>query len=200
MYDLNKIVEQIREFDIKTKALVNSLKNFKELKSKINNSNFDKLKIVGVDGGFIRKEFHGASFALCRGVAVYFEYENGTLIKTSYFPEKKPNFRLIPIDINLPERDANLFCNLIREKIELETCINALEVFEPDILIRDGSIILYPGSLPSKESQIYSLYEEIMSLVKVLYEKSFLKNTLLCGAVEDSRGKRFCNFLKNFTN
>jgi len=165
------------------------------LKAHITTENLDKIKICGVDGGFLKKEYHGAGIILRRAVAVCFEYEKGKLKATSYLPNQKPVPDSVVVGPEYTELEFNLLASLKREEVELKTCLEAIEKFKPDILIRDGSIVLYPSNLPERTSQVHKTYREVVQLYTQLYKSCEEKNILLCGAVEDSRGKRYCRIL-----
>ncbi|MCX6774920.1 MAG: DNA double-strand break repair nuclease NurA, partial [DPANN group archaeon] len=153
------------------------------------------IKICGVDGGFLKKEYHGAGLMLRRAVAVCFEYIDGRLANAKYHPSKKPFPEPIVTGPEFSDYDFNILANLSREEVELKTCLEAIEQFSPNVLVRDGSIVLHPSSMPEQSSKAYGKYKEIISLVKELYRKCEEKHILLVGAVEDSKGKRYCNIL-----
>jgi hypothetical protein len=155
----------------------------------------DDIKICGVDGGFLKKEYHGVGLILRRAVAVCFDYKDSKLTKAEYLPSKMPIPEVIVAGPEYSDTEFNLFANLCREEIELKTCIEAVEKFSPNVLIRDGSIVLYPSNLPEKSSRAYAKYKKVVLLVKELYHKCEEKNILLVGAVEDSKGKRYCNII-----
>lgn len=165
------------------------------LKSEIKSCKLNNIKICGVDGGLLKKEYHGAGIIIRRAVAVCFEYKSGKLENTGYFPNKIPAPDAVVTGPELSDNEFNIFANLKREEIELRTAIESIEKFSPNVLIRDGSIVLHPSSMPAENSESYKTYEEVISLYKKLYALCSEKNILLCGAVEDSRGRRYCDLL-----
>ena len=169
------------------------------LKEKIVPAKLDReLIVVGVDGGFLKKEYHGAGLILRRAVAVAFKFDKDLkLINTNYFPNRRPLPEPVVTGPELSEQEFSLLAGLKREECELETALAAIEKFSPDVLVRDGSIILYPGSAVEKESKVYGEYQKVIGLFTQLYKTCKEKNILLVGAVEDSRGKRYCGILKN---
>ena len=199
---LNDIARQLAELAKKRENLAGCLRKTDNLgktqfTSKIKVIDLEKLKIVGVDGGFLKKEYHGVGFILRRAVATCFEYEKNKLKATNYFPSAKPVPEVTYTGPELSESEFSIFASLKREEIELQTAIRAIEQFNPDILIRDGSIVLYPSSMPEKSSPIYKTYLRVLDLFKELYATCEEKKILLCGAVEDSRGKRYCGLISD---
>ena len=197
---LNDIAQKLADIAKKREILSGCLQETDKLfvtafKSRTVQHNLKKLKIVGVDGGFLKKEYHGAGMILRRAVAVCFEFEDGKLKSTEYHPGPKPIPEPIVVGPEFSESDFNQLAGLKREELELQICIGAIEKFKPDIVIRDGSIVLYPSNMPGVNSPIYKTYESVVSLFKKLYETCENAGVLLCGAVEDSRGKRYCKIL-----
>ena len=72
---------------------------------------------------------------------------------------------------------------------------DAVKKFKPDILIRDGSIVLHPSSIPLESSEVYKDYLKVTELFKLLYSECSKNDVLLAGAIEDSKGKRYCGYL-----
>ncbi len=201
---IREIAAKINEIDSRRKVLASLLGRCSEtgaveLKSKIKKAELSKeIVICGVDGGFLKKEYHGAGLILRRAVAVAFKFSKDfKLQNTSYFPNRRPFPEPVVTGPELAEQEFNLLAGLKREECELQTALAAIEKFSPDVLVRDGSIILYPGNAVEKGSQIYEEYKKVIGLFKQLYKTCKEKNILLVGAVEDSRGKRYCGILKN---
>jgi len=200
MEQITDIAQRLASISKQREVLASNLRGHDKnkiinLKTEIKNRKLNNIKICGVDGGFLKKELHGAGIILRRAVGVCFEYKNGKLENTGYFPSKIPLPDAVVTGPELSEVDFNLFAGLKREEIELQTCLQSIEKFSPDVLIRDGSIVLYPSNLPAENSGAYRTYKEVVALYKKLYKTCEEKNILLCGAVEDSRGKRYCKLL-----
>jgi len=167
-----------------------------ELINQIPQPDISSLKVCGVDGGFIKKEYHGIGLILRRAVAVCFEYKNQKLTVTKYLPSKNPIVEEMIIGPEFSEQEFSSEANLRRVEIELETAISAVKKFKPDLLVLDGSVLIYPSSLPEKCSKAYPTYKKVLNLYKELYTTCKSSEIILAGAIEDSRGKRFCNILK----
>ena len=200
MDSISEIAQRLANISKQRESLASSLRELDKsktisLKFKISENKLQKIKICGVDGGFLKKELHGAGIIMRRAVGVCFEYKNGKLENTGYFPGKMPLPDAVVTGPELSEIDFNLLAGLKREEIELQACLQSIEKFSPDILIRDGSIVLYPSNLPAENSEAHKTYKEDVGLYKKLYNTCEEKNILLCGVVEDSRGKRYCKLL-----
>ncbi|MBI4096041.1 MAG: DNA double-strand break repair nuclease NurA [DPANN group archaeon] len=200
---IREIAHRINEIDSKRKVLASSLgacsdSGIVNLKEKIKEIKLDSnLVVVGVDGGFLKKEYHGAGLILRRAVAVAFKFSKELkLLETNYFPNRRPLPEPVVTGPELSEQEFNLLAGLKREECELQTALAAIEKFSPDVLVRDGSIILYPGNAVGTESKVYGEYQKVIGLFQQLYKTCKEKNILLVGAVEDSRGKRYCGILK----
>lgn len=201
---IREIAHRINEIDSKRKVLAGSLGACSDsgtinLKEKIKDIKLNgDLVVVGVDGGFLKKEYHSAGLILRRAVAVAFKFDKDfKLTETNYFPNRRPLPEPVMTGPELAENEFSLLAGLKREECELQTALAAIEKFSPNVLVRDGSIILYPGNAIEKGSQIYEEYKKVIGLFTQLYKTCKEKNILLVGAVEDSRGKRYCGILKN---
>ncbi len=197
---INLIAGKINELSSRRQQLADTLKQADSLKiSKfrvpIDEFNLDKIKICGVDGGFLKKEYHGINLLLRRAVAVCFSYENGMLKGADYYPSRKPVPEPVGIGSEFSEVEFGAMSNLKRSELELITALAAIKKFEPNVLVLDGSIVPYPSNQPDKDSKAYKAYLDIINLHKKLFEVCSKNKILLVGAVEDSKGKKYCNLL-----
>ena len=98
---LDQIVNKINMLSNKRDKLALALEEvsrsgkFSKIKTKVGEVNLNKIKICGVDGGFLKKEYHGAGLILRRAVASCFYYKDGQLEKNAYFPNNKPMLPLV---------------------------------------------------------------------------------------------------------
>lgn len=195
--EIRKIANKIRIDEKNRKLLAETIKNLKinGLTNTIEPFNINNLKIAAIDGGLIKKSVHGFDFMLIRAASVLFYYKNNKINSVKYFPEKN----LIPTPIiseTISDIDWIQFSSIMREKTEIKNAINCINHLKPDILLLDGSIIPYYLDKPSKSSQIYKDYIELVNLYKKLYEKALSRNIILAGIVEDSKATVFCEFIK----
>ncbi len=199
---IENIVSRIKTLTQSRKDLAKDLRNsFPAMALKVPDTEMADMKICGVDGGFLKKEYHGLNLIIRRAVAVCFNYENGQLIKASYFPKKNPLPEPIVLDTEMSEVDFSTLANLKRVEKEIETAALACEKFKPDVLILDGSVVPHPSSTPSKSNdRLYGLFLQVMERFRDLYHICEQNNTLLVGVSEDSRAKKFCNQLAEKTS
>ncbi|MBI1978909.1 MAG: hypothetical protein HYS62_02480, partial [Candidatus Aenigmarchaeota archaeon] len=54
-------------------------------------SNQENLKVAGVDGGLLKKSFHGIDLMLLKAVGVIFSYNWDKLTNTEYYPSAIPS-------------------------------------------------------------------------------------------------------------
>lgn len=198
IHEIKRIAENLRSAEIKRKNFADFLRlqnNHLNIIKKQEPANIDKLKIVGIDGGIVRKSLHAFDFILARAAAVCFEYSNGRISNANYFPSKVPNPRLFTLEA-VTDIDYAYFASIIRQKLEIETAKKSAEKFKPDILLLDGSIVPHYATKPASSSVAFKDYQELMGLYQDLYKLCEENNILLAGVVEDSRNERFCNIIK----
>ncbi|MBI4009673.1 MAG: DNA double-strand break repair nuclease NurA [Candidatus Aenigmarchaeota archaeon] len=157
------------------------------------------LKIAGIDGGLVKKSFHGIDLMLLRAVGVIYDYTDGNL-KVEYYPNAIP--APIPRAINDPLDDLGfeLNSNIERQITEINMAIEVLEKYEPDLLLLNGSVIPHYTFVPEKGSFVYVNYENMISAYNKLFDAVKSRKTILAGVIEDSRGTRFCEILSKAMN
>ena len=197
--EIQKIAERISETEGKRKKLAEFLRganNEIKLIEKLNFHTLDDVKVVGIDGGLSKKSLHGFDFMIVRAAGALFHYKKGKFHKVDYFPSKLPKPKPYIMEA-LSELDWAQSSGIERQDTEIRTAIECLEKFQPDVLLLDGSIVPHYSDRPSKTSPVYERYTEMLESYKTLYTKISGTNTILAGVIEDSRGKMFCNIIKN---
>jgi hypothetical protein len=164
---------------------------------KIEKSNLENLKIAGVDGGMVKRSLHGIDLVLLRAIGVLFFYSNGKLEKVEYYPEAMPTPIPKIVFEPLHEIEFEMNSNYERQIIEITTASEIIEKFNPDIIFLDGSIIPHYTERPAKDSILFPTYKKLVQSYLQLFEKAEEKGSILAGVVEDSRGTRFCEIVKN---
>lgn len=197
---IKTIAERIKQLGEKREILAHVLKQTDKkkvscFKVPISEFKLDKIKICGVDGGFLKKEYHGAGIILRRAVAACFKYKNNRLENVSYVPSRKPVPEPIIVGPEFSDVEFSQLASLKRVELELLVAIAAIKKVKPNIMVLDGSIVPYPSNLPEKSSQVYPVYVSVVNLFRKLYTECTKNKVLLVGAVEDSRGKKYCNLL-----
>ncbi|MEM5877897.1 MAG: DNA double-strand break repair nuclease NurA [Candidatus Aenigmatarchaeota archaeon] len=148
--------------------------------------------VVGIDGGIVKASLHGIDMMLVRAVGVNFIYSDGNLVKTNYHPSSVPEPSSDVIINALSEIELEYCYNFVRQIKEIETAIESVKKFNPDIVLLDGSVIPHYITKPEKDF-VKEYYKRLVDLYKELFEIS--NNTVLAGVIEDSRGNKFCDIL-----
>ena len=151
--------------------------------------------IVGVDGGMVKKSFHGVDLILLRAIAVAFYYKNNKLSSTDYYPSSlpPPEPRVVIDPFSDIEFEVN--SNIERQIKEVEIACEALKKFSPDTLLLHGSIIPHYTFVPEKTSILFANYKRMIEAYQNLFDAVKSTKTILAGVVEDSRGTRFCELI-----
>jgi len=122
--------------------------------------------------------------ALVRSVAAVFEYDN-ILKRITYYPSSSPEPKLEITDND----EETISTGIIRQKNEIDTAIESIKKYSPDIVFMDGPII--PHSKIRKDSSLYKIYSELLASLNELYSSP----SLIVGCVEDSKGKEVCKII-----
>jgi len=195
MDSAKQIAKHISDTSEQRKGLAGQiLRSSPEIVTKIQHRELDGLKICGVDGGFLRKEFHGITLIIRRAVGVCFEYKDGK-VSAQYAPSRNPQPESFVLTPDFSPEEMNVLANLKRVEMEIKTALECVHKFKPNLLVLDGSIVLHPSSIPKKQSASYEIYKEVTMMIRELYKFCSDNDIMLAGACEDSRGRKFCNVL-----
>ncbi len=157
----------------------------------------DSFRVAAVDGGLIKKSFHGFDCALVRAAGVCMSYEKGKLSGVKYWPSKAPT-PVPKVFEALSDIDWAYLSSLVRIESEIDVVLECLERFKPDILMMDGSIVPHYSDRPaSGKSEAYGIYSRVIEKYRRLYSRIVGSGTMLAGIVEDSRSTRFCTMLRD---
>ena len=151
--------------------------------------------VCAVDSGFVDQHMHGVDIVMVKALAVNFVYEGSLLKAHGYLPNRFPEV-ILEFQTGLDDHEAMLFKSLARLKYELSTAIQSIDKFSPKVLLIDGSLLPLPSDKPSKESELYSLYIEVIEIYKKLFTICAEKDILLFGVIKDTRSKRFVDLYK----
>ena len=205
---LSKLVEEIEHIEVTKKQFGEVLQNVKkkidlskfpavasniidmQLTTKIKSTTLSGLKIVGVDGGLVRKRFRSMDLVLTRGIAVIFHFgpEEGPIV--DFFPDAFPEPQIRPFMLTLSSAELDQLASLERIAAELRVTLSVLEESRPYLILLDGSLFYHPRDRPQTGSIVYEKFQEILALYKQLYNKARKKQTILVGIVKDSRSTR----------
>ncbi len=163
----------------------------------INPCNLHNLTVAGVDGGLVKRSFHGIDLMLLRAVGVIFSYNDNKLSNVEYYPEATPSPE--PRTVLDPFSDIEFEVNSSIERLikETTTAREAIEKFEPDFMLLNGSIVPHYIYVPEKGSLLYENYRRMIESYNKLFDAVKQRKTILAGVIEDSRGVRFCELLNN---
>ena len=202
MHDLiqqiHRIAEKIRNAEKKRTALARFLLDINpaiKLVQPIPEVQPLNARVIGVDGGIVKKSFHGFDFMLVRAAAVCFLYKNNKVEKVEYHPSRSPEPEPELFE-SISDLEWNYLTSLCRLQREMDTATQSLEM-KPDILLLDGLILPHYSDRPSKSSRTYHHYDSLIRAYKNLFEQALENRVMLAGVVKDSRSSMFCDFIKN---
>lgn len=205
---LSKLVEEIERIEVTRTRFGDVLRNIKkkidlskfpvvasniidmQLTTKIKSTTLSGLRIVGVDGGLVRKRFRSMDLLLTRGIAVMFHFgpEEGPVV--DFFPDAFPELKIRPLMLTLSSTELDQLASLERIAEELRVTLSVLNEFRPYLILLDGSLFYHPRDRPQSGSIVYEKFQEVLSLYKQLYTKARKKQTILVGIIKDSRSTR----------
>jgi len=148
-----KIAEKILDEENKRRKFANFLREInseEKLLTKVTPEKLEDIRIVGVDGGIVKKSLHGFESILARAAGVCFCYKEGKVDKVEYFPSRFPTPMPFIFDI-LSELEFFHSNSIIRQAIEIETAIKCIKKLKPDLLLLHGSIIPHYSDKPKKD-------------------------------------------------
>ncbi|MBU0662186.1 DNA double-strand break repair nuclease NurA [Candidatus Micrarchaeota archaeon] len=209
-------VSYINSYEERKRKIAAALAPLKKQKLEIANANSTELlegnfvfpvapaelnfRCAGVDSGFMGKRLSSADIVLVRAAGVVFDYEKGKLAKAQYHP----NFFSFPTPhlSNNALEDDEYACSmgLIRLREEVNVAREILQKYKPRYLFLDGSIVPQYADKPRSDSVVRNLYHEILQNFQSLYSEAEAKGCTLIACVEDSRGKRINELLRNEIN
>ena len=161
----------------------------------VNTNKLENMKIAGIDGGLVKKSFHGIDLMLLRAVGVIFSYNDNKLSNAEYYPDAMPTPEPKTIIDPFSDLEFEINSNIERQITEISTAKETIEKHEPDILLLNGSVIPHYTFVPDKSSLLYANYRRMIESYTELFETVKKKKTILAGVIEDSRGTRFCEII-----
>ncbi|MBI2174115.1 MAG: DNA double-strand break repair nuclease NurA [Candidatus Omnitrophica bacterium] len=194
---IRKIAERVAETESKKERISDFLKSISkeiDLKMDVQKDALADTRIVAVDGGLLKKSLHSFDCILYRSAAVCFNYKKGRMAGVSYYPSKAP-YSKPEVFESLSDLDFGYIANIERMHDEIRTAIKSIEVFEPDILLLDGSIMPHYTSKPARSSPVFEKYEELIESINSLCRICSEEKVTLAGVIEDSRSNSFCSML-----
>jgi hypothetical protein len=210
---LSQLVKEIERVEVTKKRFgevlqnikgIISLTKFPAIASDIVEGGFTKivtptslsgLRIAGIDGGLVRRQFRSMDLILVRGIAVIFQFGPEEGPNVEFFPDPFPEPKIRPMMLTLSGTELDQLASLERVAAELRVTIAVLDNFHTNLILVDGSLFYHPRDRPQPESVVYEKFQEVLSLYRQLYYKARKKETILVGIVKDSRSSRVTSIL-----
>jgi hypothetical protein len=210
---LSQLVEEIERVEITKDQFGGVLQNIKgsinlakfptvasdvvenQFTRRIESTSLAGLRIAGVDGGLVRRQFRSMDLILVRSIAVIFQFgpEEGPTV--DFFPDPFPEPQIRPMMLTLSGTELDQLASLERVAAELRVTLAVLDEYRTDLILVDGSLFYHPRDRPPSGSIVHEKFQEVLSLYKQLYNKALRKGTTLVGIVKDSRSTRVTNIL-----
>ncbi|MBN2229885.1 MAG: DNA double-strand break repair nuclease NurA [Candidatus Thorarchaeota archaeon] len=210
---LSQLVEEIERIEITKKRFGEVMHKIKDsinltkypaIASSIVNPEFTKnveatslagLRIAGIDGGLVRRQFKSMDLILVRSIAVIFHFGPKEGPTVEFYPDPFPEPQIRPMMLTLSGTELDQLASLERIASELRVTLSVLEKSRVDLILIDGSLFYHPRDRPQSGSIVYEKFQEVLSLYRQLYNKSMKKGTTLAGVVKDSRSSKVTNLL-----
>ncbi len=208
---LNKLADEIKAIESQRAELGKALNSIRgaiifpksdsdiieeKFVTKIEPSELKNTKIGAVDGGIVQTKLHGVNLVVARAVAVIFEFNNGKLFNTNYYPNTLPDYQTIGFHTPISEHDYSMSVSLGRQSMEISTAKETVDKFSPELMLLDGSVLPLALDKPEKNSAAFSRYENLIATYIDLYKTCEKKKALLAGVIEDSSGERLTKLLR----
>lgn len=195
--DIDSVARSLADWEKKVSAAASVMKKRSPgITRPVTADPLDSRLVIGVDGGLLKHEMHGASITLVRAVAAIFRFRKGILADTGYYPSASPQPKAFIDKRGRDVHELGLSASLARQAAEIGL---AAEVAgrKPDLLLLDGSIVPHPSTKPGKASGASGQYKKLVELYDSLFEACEKNRALLAGVVEDSRSSRLSSILKS---
>ena len=194
-------IEERHSFNEKISQILSPLKSIpspnkiEPITSLVKKGDLD-FSVAGIDSGFVSKKLSFIDLVLIKTIGAVFSYNNGTIVKSEYFPAPFSFPQPVLLKSGLEKDEEAQSVSLIRLKEEVNCAIDVIKKYKPKYLFIDGSLVPQYQDKPRKESGINDDYFSIVKLFENLYKVAEINSTVLIGCVEDSRGTRFRQILQ----
>jgi len=162
---------------------------------KVEPTSLSGLRIAGIDGGLVRRQFRSMDLILIRAIAVIFQFGPEEGPNVEFYPDPFPEPQIRPLMLTLSGTELDQLASLERVAAELRVTLTVLDKFHTDLILLDGSLFYHPRDRPQAGSVVYEKFQEVLSLYRQLYNKTRKKGTTLVGIVKDSRSSRVTSIL-----
>jgi len=157
---------------------------------KVDSLDGGNITVGGIDGGLLKKEYHGVNIILTRAVCAYFSYKDMKLSDSKYYPSSFPSPKIKMLNSSFNDSEFMAAASIERLKEELGLACDML-CKDIDLLLLDGSVILHPSVMADKGCRLRQDYDSLLKTVQKMYSESIGRGVPLAGIVEDSRSQAF---------
>ena len=157
---------------------------------KVDSLDKESITVGGIDGGLLKKEYHGINIILTRAVCAVFHYQSMKLSGSEYFPSPFPTPQIKIQDSSFNDSDFMAAASIVRLNSELGLAYDMLGK-DIDLLLLDGSVLLHPSVRVERGSRLRQDYDVLLKTVRNMYSESIDNHVPLAGVVEDSRSQAF---------
>ena len=213
MHDITSDIESITSGLIEWEKKIASAAKILKEKNKIScnafleNTMFVKVEplnplniiVGGIDGGLLKKEYHGVNVILTRAVCAVFRYKGMKLSGSEYFPSSFPSPRIRILNSSFNDSEFMAAASIERLKGELGLACDMLGK-DIDLLLLDGSVVLHPSVRVDKGSRLSSDFDSLLNIVQTMYSESIGHRVPVAGIVEDSRSQAFVKGCKGIVD
>ncbi|NOQ55802.1 MAG: hypothetical protein GQ477_03260 [Nanohaloarchaea archaeon] len=159
---------------------------------KVGPDDLSKITVGGIDGGLLQKEYHGVNIILTRAVCAVFNYRDGKLSGSDYYPSAFPKPKIKIVKSSFDPSGLSSAASIFRLEAELGLACDMINTQKDmDFLFLDGSLTLHPSVGVGVSLDCKREYEVLIEIVKRMYSLASVKKTVLSGIVEDSRSQAF---------
>ena len=192
----SELVEWEKKISSAAKVLKEKNKAFgkmfleENLFSKVDSFDGGNITVGGIDGGLLKKEYHGVNIILTRAVCAHFSYKDMKLSDSKYYPSSFPSPKFKMLNSSFNDSDFMAAASIERLKSELGLACDMLGE-DMDLLLLDGSVVLHPSVKADKGSRLRQDYDSLLKTVQKMYSESIGRGVPVAGIVEDSRSQTF---------
>jgi len=179
------IIQQLREYNRRRKELLNEIRGKIEVRKVVRDDKVAELKVVASDAGNNGVDLRSAFIPL---------YASTALIAEGWNIIDEPIFRAGKPDVWADEFRTEQRESLLAFKIQCEVTEEAVERWDPDIVLFDGSLLLNFWLLPSPDStkKYVDDFQMTLSSSIGLLHYCYKKNIPIVGFVKRTRINHLC--------
>ncbi len=188
--EIKDLIEKARTLVKKNSELIEELStSIKKYARTVQPAVLDNLRVVGIDGGMIKKSYSFFDIVLLRSIGVEFYFKNNKLENVLYHPSAQITPKIVFFEKFEHEEQFSIKASYLRELDEKKLLLECSR-HKPDLLIAHGSIV--PHNIYADQVTKDEIY---LNLIDTIKELTRIGSSVVCGVVEDSRGRIFSRYL-----